>query len=387
MTRQLVHDRAAIVGIAESAYAKRLEESEATLAAQVVLAACSDAGIDPSEIDGMVSYTVESVLDTALSAMIGSGDLGFFANVNYGGGAGPGCVGLMAMAIAAGRCEVGVVWRSRKRGSGGRPWAQGGSAPLVATAAEFARPAGIVRPVDEVAMLARRYMHTYGIEREQLASVALAFRRHANANPRAAMHDRKLTLDDYMTARWISEPLCLFDACLESDGAAAVVMVSAERARDLPQPPVYIHAAAQAMPSRMAPQVNYFNDDPLRLPSRVCSQRLFASSDITVDDVDVAQIYDAFSPLVLWTLEGFGFCGAGEGGAFVDGGAIEVGGSLPVNTSGGSLSEAYVHGFNLIIEGVRQMRGTSTNQVMGARSCLVTGSETVPTSAVLLRRP
>jgi acetyl-CoA acetyltransferase len=381
-----IKDRVAIVGAAQSPYARKLESSEAELAAQVVLAACTDAGVSPSEIDGMVSYSVESVLDAALSNMIGSGDLKFFAGVGYGGGGGPGCIGLMALAIATGRCDVGVVWRSRKRGSGARPWAQAGSAPLVSVSAEFTRPAGVVRPVDEVAMLARRYFHDYGIRREQLANVALAFRRHANSNSLATMFDRELTLDDYLTARWISEPLCLFDACLESDGAGAVVMVSAERARDLRQVPVLVHAAAQGMPSRMVPQVNYFNDDPLRTPGRVCAQQLFASSDISSSDLDVAQIYDAFSPLILWSLESYGFCGEGEAGAFVEGGAIEVGGRIPVNTSGGSLSEAYVHGFNLILEGVRQIRGTSTNQVPGASSCLVTGSETVPTSAVILRR-
>ena len=381
-----LQDRAAIAGMGETRYAKHLDDTEAALAARVVLDACEDAGVSPGEIDGMVSYSVESVLDTALSNMVGSNDLSFFANIGYGGGGGPGCVGLMAMAIAAGRCEVGVVWRSRKRGSGGRPWAQGGSAPLVAVAAEFTRPAGILRPVDEVAMLARRYLHAYGITREQLANVALAFRRHGNANPRATMHERPLSLADYLAARWISEPLCLFDACLESDGAAAVVMVSAERARDLRQPPVYVHAAAQGMPARMVPQVNYFVDDPLLTPSRVCARQLFAASDIGPADIDVAQIYDAFSPLVLWSLEGYGFCGQGEAGSFVEHGAIEVGGRLPVNTSGGSLSEAYVHGFNLITEGVRQIRGTSTSQVEGAETCLVTGSETVPTSAILLRR-
>lgn len=380
-------DAAAIVGIAQTEFAKQLEPSEAELAARVVLDACTDAGVDPTEIDGMVSYTVESVLDTALSAMVGTGDLTFFANVQYGGGAGPGCIGLMAMAIAAGRCEVGVVWRSRKRGSGGRPWANtAASAPLVAVSSEFTRPAGVVRPVDEVAMLTRRYMATYGVTREQLANVALAFRRHANANPAATMHDRKLTLDEYLAARWISEPLCLYDSCLESDGAAAVVMVAADRAKDLPHKPVYVHATAQGMPARMVTQVNYFNDDPLRSPAHVCGPSLFAQSDIKVDDIDVAQIYDAFSPLVLWTLEGYGFCDVGEAGEFVSDGAIEVGGRLPINTAGGSLSEAYVHGFNLITEGVRQLRGRSTSQVEDAMTCLVTGSETVPTSAVLLRR-
>lgn len=385
-----IRDASAIVGIAQTEFSKALEPSEPALAAEVVLAACRDAGVDPGEIDGLVSYTVESTDDPLLSRMIGTGDLTFFANVGYGGGAAPGCIGMLAMAIATGRCNVGVAWRSRKRGSGGRPWASAGGGPmtsaLVAVSSEFTRAAGVVRPVDEVAMLARRYMHETGLTREQLANVALAFRRHANANPNALMRDRKLTLDDYLSARWVSEPLCLFDACLETDGALAVVMVSAERANDLRQPPVYVHAAAQGMPAAMVTQVNYYNDDPLRAPSRVCAPSLFAQSDIGVADIDVAQIYDAFSPLVLWTLEGFGFCEPGEAGAFVEDGGIEIGGRLPVNTSGGSLSEAYVHGFNLVLEGVRQLRGESVNQVSGAETCLVTGSETVPTSAVLLRR-
>jgi acetyl-CoA acetyltransferase len=235
-------------------------------------------------------------------------------------------------------------------------------------------------------MLARRYFEQYGIQREQLANVALTFRKHANANPRAAMCDRELNLSEYLESRWISEPLCLYDACLESDGAAAVVLVSAARAEDLPQVPVYVHAAAQGMPARMITQTNYFNDDPLRSPGRVCAKQLFSVSDFRPEDIDVAQIYDAFSPLVLWALEAYGFCGEGEGGEFVEGAAIGLGGRLPLNTSGGSLSEAYVHGFNLIIEGVRQMRGISTSQVNEARSCLVTGSETVPTSAIILRR-
>jgi acetyl-CoA acetyltransferase len=386
----LIRDASAIVGIAQTEFAKTLEPSEQTLAAQTVLAACRDAGVDPGEIDGLVSYTIESTDDPILSRTIGTGDLTFFANMGYGGGAAPGCIGMLAMAVAAGRCNVGVAWRSRKRGSGGRPWANAGGggmvSPLSAVSGEFTRPAGVIRPVDEVAMLTRRYMHETGVTREQLANVALACRRHANANPRAIMRDRKLTLDEYLSARWISEPLCLYDACLETDGALAVVMVSAERAKDLRPKPVYVHAAAQGMPARMVTSVNYFNDDPLRSPSRVCAPSLFRQSDISVDDIDVAQIYDAFSPLVLWTLEGFGFCEPGEGGSFVENGAIEVGGRLPVNTSGGSLSEAYVHGFNLVIEGVRQLRGESVNQVVNAETCLVTGSETVPTSAVILRR-
>jgi acetyl-CoA acetyltransferase len=244
----------------------------------------------------------------------------------------------------------------------------------------------MLRPVDEIGTLTRRYMHEFGATRDHLANVALACRQHANRNPNAVMHDRTLTREQYMESRWISEPLCLFDNCLETDGALAAVIVSAERARDCPQPPVYIHSFAQGLPPQHHTMVNFWNDDPLQGPAWACAERLWANSDLTADDVDVAQLYDAFSTLIPLSLEGYGFCGRGEGAAFTEDGAIELGGRLPVNTSGGGLSEAYVHGFNLIVEGVRQMRGTSTAQVPDAKACLVTSGEGVPTSAVLFRR-
>jgi acetyl-CoA acetyltransferase len=201
------------------------------------------------------------------------------------------------------------------------------------------------------------------------------------------MHDKTMSRDDYMAARWVSEPLCLFDNCLETDGAVACVVVPAERAVDLPQPPVYIHAFGQGLNTQHQTMTNYHRDDPLTGPAWACSRVLWANADIGPADVDVAQLYDAFSPLIPLSLEGYGFCKRGEGGDFTNDGNIEwPDGDLPVNTSGGGMSEAYVHGFNLIAEGVRQMRGTSTSQVAGAETCLVTSGEGVPTSAILLRR-
>jgi acetyl-CoA acetyltransferase len=228
-------------------------------------------------------------------------------------------------------------------------------------------------------------MHAYGATRDHLANVALAFRRHANANPAATMRDKPMTRDDYMAARWISEPLCLFDNCLETDGAAAVVIVPAERAKDLPQPPAYVHSWAQSIPQQHQTMTNFFCDDPLEGPAWACARKLWGGAEIGPSEVDVAQLYDAFSPLVPLSLEGYGFCARGEGGPFTDDGGIELGGRLPVNTSGGGMSEAYLHGFNLITEAVRQVRGTSANQVDGAAWSLVTSGEGVPTSALLLR--
>jgi len=379
----VLKDAAAIVGIAQTPFAKRLEPSEKALAAQVIVAALEDAGIAPSEVDGFASYTMESNDEVEIAKNVGAGDLTFFSQVGYGGGAGPACVGHLAMAVATGQCRVGVAWRSRKRGSGQRPWA--GAAQASANAL-WTRPHGLLRPVDEVAMLTRRYMHEYGATREHLANVALAVRGMANRNPNAVMYEKELTRNDYMAARWISEPLCLFDNCLETDGALACVVVSAARARDLRQPPVYLHAFGQGLPAQSHTMVNYWCEDPLRGPAWACARQLFRHSDIRPEDVDVAQLYDAFTPLILLSLEGYGFCKRGEAPAFTEDGGLELGGRLPVNTSGGGLSEAYVHGFNLILEGVRQLRGTSTSQVKDAESCLVTGGEGVPTSALMLRR-
>jgi acetyl-CoA acetyltransferase len=195
-----------------------------------------------------------------------------------------------------------------------------------------------------------------------------------------------MTRADYLAARWISEPLCLFDNCLETDGALACVLVAADRARDCPRPPAFVHAFAQGLPRQHQTMVNYWCEDPLRGPAWACAEQLYRASDFRPADIPVAQFYDAFSPLVILSLEGYGFCARGEGAAFTEGGALEPGGRLPVNTSGGGLSEAYVHGFNLINEGVRQIRGTSPNPVAGAESCLVTAGEGVPTSALILRR-
>lgn len=380
----MLKDRTAIVGIAETDFAKKLEPSEKELAIQAILGALDDAGIAPSEVDGLASYTLETTDEVEIAKNIGAGDITYFGQVGYGGGAGPGTIGHLAMAIATGQCNVGVAWRSRKRGSGGRIWAN--TAIQFSTPAAWTRPWGLLRPVDEIALLTRRYMHEYGATREHLCNVATAIRKMANANPRAMMGARTMSRDDYMNARWISEPLCLFDNCLETDGALACVMVSAERARDLRHRPALVHAFGQGFGRQSHTMVNYWCDDPLRGPAWTCSEALYRRSDIRPDDIPVAQIYDAFTPLIFLSLEGYGFCKQGEGAAFTEDGALEMGGRLPINTSGGGLSEAYVHGFNLILEGVRQIRGDSVNQVEDASSCLVTGGEGVPTSAVLLRR-
>ena len=368
----MLKDQAAIVGIGQTAFGKGLEDSELSLACQAISMALDECGIAPSEVD--------------VARNVGLGDISWFSQVGYGGGAGCGVVTQAAMAVATGQAEVVVAWRARKRASkSSRPWAN--VAQRIEDGGQFSRPWGLLRPVDEIAIRMRRYMHEYGATRDHLANVALAFRTHANRNPNATMYERTLSREEYMNGRWISEPLCLFDNCLESDGAAAVVIVSTERAKDLDVIPAAIHSFAQSIPQQHQVMTNYFGADPLQGPAWACADLLWRHSDLTPADVDVAQLYDAFSPLVPLSLEGYGFCERGEGLAFCQAGGISWdGGRLPVNTSGAGMSEAYVHGFNLVTEGVRQLRGTSTAQVDGAEVSLVTSGEGVPTSALLLRR-
>ena len=375
----------AIVGIGQTAFGKGLPDSELSLACQAISAALDDAGVAPSEVDGLSSFTMEPEREQEVARNVGLGDITFFSQIGYGGGAGCATVLHAAMAIATGQCDVAVAWRARKRADkASRIWAQ--TAARLSDQFQWSRPWGLIRPVDEVAMLTRRYMHEYGATRDHLANVALACRTHANRNPLAQMHERTLTREQYMEARWISEPLCLYDNCLETDGALAVVLASADRAKDLRQKPVYVHTGAQGIPQQHQMMSNFHNDDPLLGPSWAAAPKLWEHADVGPNDVSCAQLYDAFTPLIPLSLEGFGFCGRGEGAAFTEGGALEwPNGRLPINTAGGGLSEAYVHGFNLITEGVRQMRGSSTSQVADATTCLVTSGEAVPTSAILLR--
>ena len=381
-------DRTAIVGIGQTAFGKGLEDSELSLACQAISLALDDCGIAPGEVDGLASFSMEPGREVEVAKNLGMGNITFFSQVGYGGGAGCGVVTHAAMAVATGQCEVAVAWRARKRASkASRPWANVSQRIGVEDNGQWSRPWGLIRPVDEVAMLMRRYMHEYGGTRDHLANVALAFRKHANRNPAATMYEKTLTREQYMDARWISEPLCLFDNCLETDGALAVVIVSADRAKDLPQTPAYIHAGSQGLPPQHQTMINYFNEDPLLGPSWAAAIGLWKYSDYKPEDVQVTQLYDAFSPLIPLSLEGYGFCERGEGAEFTNDGALEwPDGRLPTNTSGGGMSEAYVHGFNLVLEGVKQIRGTSTSQVENCNVSFVTSGEGVPTSALLLRK-
>jgi acetyl-CoA acetyltransferase len=283
-------------------------------------------------------------------------------------------------------CEVAIAYRARNRGAvGGRPWAK--TSGLVSGQAAFEKPYGLVNPVHQQAFMARRYLFETAAPEDVFAQIAVAQRRYASLNP-VAYFRKPITIEDVLDSRMISDPLHLLECCPENDGACAVVVTTAERARDCPHTPAWISGVAQGVGPRHVPMTNLYNKpEPWDWPGAYAARDLYAMAGLGPADVDVLQLYDMFAPVVVYGLEAFGFCKAGEGGAFVaDGHTQTVDATIPTNTAGGSLSEAYIHGFNHILEGVRQLRGTSANQVPGAEVSLVSAAPVVPTSAILLTR-
>jgi acetyl-CoA acetyltransferase len=389
-----IRDRAAIVGIGQTAFAKRSGNTEQRAAVEAIQAALEDAGLTIRDVDGVARFDIENVNELALVYGMGIPHLRFFAGVPSGGGAVCGTLVLAAMAIATGQANVVVCYRARNRGKqsshgakplqGGRPWAK--HAGELTDFYQYHVPFGLITPAQEMALIYRRHMHEFGTTTEHFGMVAVAQRAHAARNPRAVMR-QPITLADHRDSRWIAEPLRLLDCCLETDGACAVVVTSAERARDCRQRPAHLLAGAQAEGPIHIQMADYLAHWQEKTAGAYVAEQLYAMADVGPADVDAAMFFDHFGPAVILSLEDYGFCSRGEGGAFVAAGQHAwPHGSLPVNTHGGSLSEAYIHGYNHILEGVRQIRGTSSCQVEDAELVLVTSSNTDPTGAVLLRR-
>ncbi|MEU4538556.1 lipid-transfer protein [Streptosporangium sp. NPDC023825] len=379
----------AVAGIGATEFSKQSGRSELQLAAEAVFAALDDAGLAPSDVDGLVTYTQDANQEIAVAREVGIGDLSFFSRVHYGGGAACGTVLHAAMAVATGVAETVVCYRAFNERSGnrfGQPDARiGGEPSSQGLEMSWHVPYGLMTPAAWVAMFARRYMHAYGATSEDFGRVAVAMRRHASTNPAAWFHGRPITLEEHQASKWIVEPLHLLDCCQESDGAVALVVTSAERARDLRRSPAVITAAAQGSGADQMMMTSYYRDDMTGLPEMgVVGRQLWKQSGLGPSDVQTAILYDHFTPFVLTQLEELGFCGRGEARDYVAGGGIEIDGRLPVNPHGGQLGEAYIHGMNGIAEAVRQIRGTSANQVAGVRNVLVTAGTGVPTSGLVL---
>ena len=377
--------KVAIAGIGQTSYGKGLAPSERELASMAIDAALKDAGLQPSDIDALSSYTMEATPDFDVARDLGLGPIHYLSQSPHGGGAGPGAVGHAALAIAGGVANAAVIWRARKRSqAASRVWAQ--SSALLQDHWKWSRPSGVLRPVDEVALLTRRYMHEHGDVIPALAEIAVTLRRYACANPAAAMYGKPISAEDYYASRMVADPLRLFDNCLESDGAAALVLVAANRAAAMPKPGILIEAFSQGLYAGHQSMADFHRPNPLISNSTATAANLWRQTNLQPQDVDVAQIYDAFSPLILFSLEAYGFAPRGGAAQFILNQGIGIDGALPVNTSGGSLSEAYLHGMNLILEAVRQLRGEALNQKRDAKVALVTGCDVTPNGALLLRR-
>jgi len=372
----------AIVGIGATEFSKNSGRSELQLAAEAVKAALDDAGLRPADVDGLVSFVQDTNDELRLIRSVGIEQVTWASRTPFGGGGAMSTVQHAAAAIVSGAAEVVVIWRAFNERSGHR-FGQPAQGPTQA-GMSWHTPFGLDTPAKMYSLWFQGYMHRYGLTNEDFGRYAVVARRHAATNPKAWFYEQPITLDDHQSSRWIVEPIVrLLDCCQESDGGVALVVTSAERARHLAQPPVLVEAAAQS--SVLAGDVlfNYYHDDLATFPeaSHVADQ-LWRASGLSPADVDVAMIYENFSPIVFYLLEAYGFCGPGEAKDFIADGQIDLTGSLPVNTHGGLLGEAYIHGVNSIQEAVRQIRGTAVNQVAGAEVALATAGR----SAVLLTR-
>ena len=381
--------KTAIAGIGATEFSKASGRSELRLAVEAVDLALRDAGIEPSEVDGMGTFSSDTNPEIEIARSLGMGELTFFSRIHYGGGAGCGTIQQAALAVEAGVADVVVCYRAFNARSGNRFGAgvQGRAPVPNAETANFAwyAPQGLLTPAQWVAMAAQRYLYATGSTSEDLGGVAVADRKHAATNPKAWFYEQPITLEDHQNSRWIVEPLHLLDCCQETDGGQALVVTSLERARDLPSKPAVIRAAAQGAGPGQEMMTSYYYDDLTVLGEMdAVARQLWATSGLSPADIQTAVIYDHFTPYVLYQLEELGFCAKGEAKDFIRDGNIEIGGGLPINTHGGQLGEAYLHGMNGIAEGVRQIRGDSYNQVPDVEHVLVTAGTGVPTSGLIL---
>jgi len=380
---------AAIVGIGQTEFSKASGRSELQLACEATKAALDDAGLKPRDVDGLVTFTMDSSEETEVARNLGIPVLTLFSRVPFGGGAACAVVMQAAMAIATGAAEVVVCYRALNERSGMRFGGPGmASAAMLPPWLDWYGPYGLLSPAAWVALHARRYMHEYGVTNEDFGRISVVDRTHAATNPSAWFYQRPITLADHQQSRWIVEPvLRLLDCCQESDGAVALVVTTPERARDLRQTPAVIVAAAQGAAADGELMTSYYREEITGLPEMgVVAKKLWAESGLTPNDIQTAFLYDHFTPFVLVQLEELGFCERGEAKDFATIENLSLGGRLPINTSGGLLGEAYIHGMNGITEAVRQIRGTSCNQVNEVEHVLVTAGTGCPTSGLILGR-
>ncbi|MBB2912301.1 acetyl-CoA acetyltransferase [Streptosporangium becharense] len=379
-------DRTAVAGVGYTRFSRNSGVSTLTLACEAVLAALEDAGLTADDVDGIATHRVgDSAAPSLVGPALGLREPAWYLDQFGGGSVSHSVVGQAALAVAAGMADTVVCYRAINARSEFRMGGTGRAAPA-GPEAQYQAPYGYVAPPQQYAMLARAHMTRYGTRPEHFGHLAVLQRANAVRNPRALMRI-PITLDDYLASRWIAEPFRLLDCCLETDGACALVVTTAERAADLRRPPVLISAAA------WGGGVSFLSGgraDTTVSGAAELAPRLYRQAGVGPAGIDVAEIYDCFTYSVIVQLEDYGFCAKGEGGPYAASGALEIGGELPVNTHGGFLSEGYVHGVNHIAEAVSQLRGDAgERQVAGAEVALSTaqpGYILPATSALIMRR-
>jgi acetyl-CoA acetyltransferase len=372
----------AVAGIGQTEYSKCSGRSELQLCAEASRAAIEDAGLRPADVDGLVTFTHDGNDEASLMRSLGIDSVRWASRTPFGGGGASATLQHAAAAVASGAADTVLVYRAFNERSG-RRFGQPVAGPPPPSMSWY-RPFGLDTPAKIYALWFQRYMHAYGVTNEDFGRYAVVARAHAATNPRAWYHGKPITIEEHQRSRWIVEPvLRLLDCCQESDGGAALVVTSTERARDLAEGAVVIEAATQASARAGDIMFNYYGESIERfLEAELTARRLWADSGLRPADIDVAMIYENFSPIVFLQLEAYGFCGPGEAKDFIAEGNIGLDGTLPVNTNGGLLGEGYIHGVNNLLEGVRQLRGTAANQIDAVEHVLCSAGR----SAVILGR-
>ena len=379
-----LREKAAITGVGETAYVRGSGKSAFQLQVEASLTAIADAGLTPKDIDGVIPIGIAGAPAEEFVTNFGIEDLKYSALTPLGGASSIAAVQSAAAAIAAGLCKHVLIAAGRNSFLGARAGARIHDMPQFHLVTEFELPLGAIAPAQLYAPMARRHMELYGTTSQQLGEIAVTVRQHALLNDNAIMK-KAITLEDHQNSRMIADPFRLLDCSLESDGGAAFVVSSAERAKDLRQRPTYLMGIAEGHPD--SPSSITQRGDMTKLGMAKAAPRAFAMAGVRHDDIDVAEVYDCFTWVVLCQLEDMGFCKKGEGGAFVEGGRLRLGGALPINTHGGLLSQAHMLGLNHVIELVRQLRGQAGRaQVAGAEIGLATGYGDLGDGAIAIMR-
>jgi acetyl-CoA acetyltransferase len=373
----------AIAGIGQTEFSKKSGRSEMQLAAEASIAAIRDAGLTPADIDGMITFDIDTNYELQLLRSLGVPNLRWTSRSVFGGGGACATIQMAAAAVASGAANAVLVYRAfneRSERRFGQPPAMVGGVPRRDPHFTF----GLDTPGKIYALWYKRYLEKYGITSEDLGSYVVTAREYAATNPAAWFYGRPATLEEHQASRWIVEPvLRLLDCCQESDGGVALVVTTAERARDLRQPVVRILGATQANLRNGDILFDYYRDDPADFPeARHVSEQLWNITGLRPQDMDLAMLYENFSPIVFMMLEAHGFVARGEAKDFIKSGQLRIDGALPTNPNGGLIGEGYIHGFNNMTEAVRQIRGTAANQVADAETAFVSSGR----SAFILGR-